>query len=229
MSYSPPAYVDTKEQAILALASTIAETDKTGLGDGSINKALDILADVMAESDVEVPQTDAGAILALAQYASMGITPTGTITLKQNGTYDVTQYASAKVNVKPTTTLTITQNNTTKNVQDYGYAKVEVPASSNMTLDITVPAGDFAEGAECTLEFNGAEYAASVTSGSLLFQNVAATGGVDFRVWSPDNVNMFAIASIKSTAAFGWAANADIYNALATPTAAGIELLGSWI
>ena len=72
MSYTAPTYVDTKAQAILALASTIADEDKTLLGDGSVNRALDVLADVLAEQDVQVPQTDAGAILALAQYVGGG-------------------------------------------------------------------------------------------------------------------------------------------------------------
>lgn len=71
MSYTAPQYVDTKEQAILALASTIKGEAVTG-GDGSVNRALDILADVLAEQDVQVPQTNAGAILALAQYVSGG-------------------------------------------------------------------------------------------------------------------------------------------------------------
>lgn len=71
MSYTAPQYVDTKEQAILALASTIKGEAVTG-GDGSVNRALDILADVLAEQDVQVPQTDAGAILALAQYVGGG-------------------------------------------------------------------------------------------------------------------------------------------------------------
>lgn len=71
MSYTAPQYVDTKEQAILALASTIKGEAVTG-GDGSVNRALDILADVLAEHDVQVPQTDAGAILALAEYVSGG-------------------------------------------------------------------------------------------------------------------------------------------------------------
>lgn len=72
MSYTVPQYVDTKEQAVLALASTIAGEDKTALGDGSVNTALDVLADVLAGQDVEVPQTNAGAILALAQYVGGG-------------------------------------------------------------------------------------------------------------------------------------------------------------
>lgn len=71
MSYTAPQYVDTKEQAIIALASTIKGEAVTG-GDGSVNRALDVLADVLAQQDVQVPQTDAGAILALAQYVSGG-------------------------------------------------------------------------------------------------------------------------------------------------------------
>lgn len=71
MSYTIPDYVDTKEQAVLALASTIKGEAVTG-GDGSVNRALDILADVLAQQDVQVPQTDAGAILALAQYVTGG-------------------------------------------------------------------------------------------------------------------------------------------------------------
>lgn len=72
MSYTIPQYVDTKEQAVLAVASAIADEDKSALGDGSVNKALDVLADVLAQQDVSVPQTNAGAILALAQYVTGG-------------------------------------------------------------------------------------------------------------------------------------------------------------
>lgn len=72
MSYTAPTNVQTKADAILALASTIAGEDKTALGNGSVNKALDVLADVLAQQDVDVPQTNAGAILALAQYAQGG-------------------------------------------------------------------------------------------------------------------------------------------------------------
>lgn len=100
MSYTAPEYVDTKSQAILALASVIADDDKTALGDGSVNRALDVLADVLAETDVQVPQTNAGAILALAQYASGMVKPEGTIAITENGeNIDVSQYAKANVNV----------------------------------------------------------------------------------------------------------------------------------
>lgn len=85
MSYTAPQYVDTKEQAVLALASTIAGEDKTALGDGSVNTALDVLADVLAGQDVEVPQTNAGAILALAQYVGGGGgSSTQTLTVTKN-------------------------------------------------------------------------------------------------------------------------------------------------
>lgn len=100
MSYTAPDYVDTKSQAILALASVIADDDKTALGDGSVNRALDVLADVLAETDVQVPQTNAGAILALAQYADGMIKPEGVIAITENGEgIDVAQYATADVSV----------------------------------------------------------------------------------------------------------------------------------
>lgn len=72
MSYTIPESADTQAQAILAVASAIADEDKTALGDGSVNKALDVLGDVLAGEDIQVPQTNAGAILALAQYATGG-------------------------------------------------------------------------------------------------------------------------------------------------------------
>ena len=115
MSYTIPDYVDTKEQAVLALASTIKGEAVTG-GDGSVNRALDILADVLAEQDVQVPQTDAGAILALAQYASGMVKPEGTIAITENGEgIDVAQYATADVSVSgggggDLTTATVTLN-----------------------------------------------------------------------------------------------------------------------
>lgn len=95
MSYTAPQYVDTKEQAVLALASVIADEDKTALGNGSVNKALDVLADVLAQQDVEVPQTNAGAILALAQYVTGGGgSSTQTLTVTKNAAGDTVSVAT---------------------------------------------------------------------------------------------------------------------------------------
>lgn len=71
MAYTIPTSADTPEQAILAVASAVKGEQVTG-GDGSVNKALDILADALAGEDVEVPMTQQGAILALAQYVGGG-------------------------------------------------------------------------------------------------------------------------------------------------------------
>lgn len=69
MSYTIPTNVQTKAEAILAVASAIADEDMGARYDGTVNTSLDVLADVLAAQDVDVPQTNAGAILALAQYA----------------------------------------------------------------------------------------------------------------------------------------------------------------
>lgn len=71
MAYTIPTSADTTEQAILAVASAVKGEQVTG-GDGSVNTALDILADALAGEDVEVPMTQQGAILALAQYVGGG-------------------------------------------------------------------------------------------------------------------------------------------------------------
>lgn len=72
MAYTPPNDLFTSEEAILSLASSIADEDRTNLGNGTINGALDVLADALADQNVEVPPMNAGAILALADYVSGG-------------------------------------------------------------------------------------------------------------------------------------------------------------
>ena len=72
MSYTIPSSVQTKAEAVLAVASAIADEDMGARYDGTVNTSLDVLADVLAAQDVDVPQTNAGAILALAQYAHGG-------------------------------------------------------------------------------------------------------------------------------------------------------------
>ena len=71
MAYTIPEYVDTPEQAILAVASAVKGEQVTG-GDGNVGTALDILADALVGENVEVPMTQQGAILALAQYVGGG-------------------------------------------------------------------------------------------------------------------------------------------------------------
>ena len=71
MAYTIPEYVDTTEQAILAVASAVKGEQVTG-GDGNVGTALDILADALAGENVQVPMTQQGAILALAQYVGGG-------------------------------------------------------------------------------------------------------------------------------------------------------------
>lgn len=72
MSYTIPNGIQAKADAVLAVASVIADEDKSALGDGSVNTALDVLADTLAGQNVNVPQTNAGAILALADYVGGG-------------------------------------------------------------------------------------------------------------------------------------------------------------
>lgn len=99
MSYTIPEYVDTQEQAILAVASAVKGEQVTG-GDGGVNTALDILADTLAGENVQVPMTQQGAILAIAQYVDGMVKPEGTITITENGEgIDVAQYATADVSV----------------------------------------------------------------------------------------------------------------------------------
>ena len=71
MAYNIPTSADTTEQAILAVASAVKGEQVTG-GDGSVNTALDILADALAGENVTVPMTQQGAILALAKYVGGG-------------------------------------------------------------------------------------------------------------------------------------------------------------
>jgi hypothetical protein len=70
-----------------------------------------------------------------------GKTPTGTLNIVNNGTFDVSSYASAKVAV-PVNTASGTKNitsNGTFDVSSYAYAKVDVPTQSDFSKLRTIP------------------------------------------------------------------------------------------
>lgn len=95
----------------------------------------------------KIYRTEISASMAIANLGSTGsggITPTGTLNINQNGTFDVTYYESAEVDVpapdgyiKPEGTVTVTSNGT-HDVESYKSVNVNVPTGSGATGTVTI-------------------------------------------------------------------------------------------
>lgn len=186
MAYTIPEYVDTPEQAILAVASAVKGEQVTG-GDGNVGTALDILADALAGEDVEVPMTQQGAILALAQYVSGG--GGGGVDLGPLG------YVSSEGSAVPTV----------GNMPDFGsivaVAKIgdttifdegAYPAATNLAAGLTltttaIPAEyvDTIDAYVCTVDWTGSGYTSvEPWDGTLTRTSATTTSGVAGYAWT---------------------------------------------
>lgn len=77
----------------------------------------------------------------LPEAGGGGITPTGTITIDENGTYDVTNYASANVDIDigvfPAGAMEITENGP-YDVTDFAVVDVNVPTGGDTTIEDSI-------------------------------------------------------------------------------------------
>lgn len=171
-----------------------------------------------------------------------GTTPTGTLSIVQNGTYDVTNYASAEVDVPSETpdlgTKSITANGTYNASSDSldGYSSVTVDVPTGASYDYNL--GGFVKGSNYTLEVehgNHVVYKAtgSVSSTSYSLRQLGTTLNLPTWISVPSGSEVvITISNVVNASGLIWAANiknANSTTSMSYGTGNGTHLSGATV
>lgn len=135
--------------------------------DDTISEFVDVLAEVLPKK--------------------IGINPTGTILITENGTTDVTEYAGADVAVpQPSGKITITENGTDINVNDYATADVNVDTFiSELTgiiqrtgTTLNIPSGVTVIGTSAFTNYNAMEHVTIPSTVSIIKASAFSDTGI---------------------------------------------------